>query len=651
MVNKILCFTIIIVTGSIFHAFSFTLLADTSSPAVQSVPLSSLDLSLMTTGWGTIQKDKSIQGKPLTVAGQTFTQGIGSHARSVLHLDLHGQTRRFTARIGVDDETKGQGTIRCKIYADNKKVFDSGIIKGNDQPVPIELNLMGVRYMVLLVTDAGDGMHSDHIDWINPVFEYTGLLPTAIESAVGEKIILTPKPGPAPSINSPQVYGVRPGNSFLYRIPATGKRPMLFKALNLPSSMSFDAQTGIITGRSPKQGGDYKVTLIASNKFGKDQRAFKIVVGDKLALTPPMGWNSWYFHYNSVTEHHMRRAADIMISSGMADYGYMYVNIDQSWQKERDNEPYRDSKGAILANSKFPDIKGMVDYIHSKGLKAGLYTSPGPWTCGPYVGSYQHEEIDARKFAEWGFDFLKYDWCSYGKIAPNRSREELMKPYQKMGSILKKLDRDIIFNLCQYGMGNVWEWGGQVGGHCWRTTRDLGRGPNFYSIGLRNARLHEYAQPGQWNDPDYILIDSSLTGNEQYSYMSMWCLMASPLFFGKDMTKLDDFTLNVLCNAEVIEVDQDPLGRQAKIISLSEEQLVLAKKMSDGSLAVGLFNLGYVEIPVSVSWTALGIKGPQRVRDLWRQKDLEDHNHKYQTVLGCHGVKLIRIFAKGGGDQ
>jgi alpha-galactosidase len=230
----------------------------------------------------------------------------------------------------------------------------------------------------------------------------------------------------------------------------------------------------------------------------------------------------------------------------------------------------------------------MVDYIHGKGLRAGIYISPGPWTCAGYVGSYQHERSDAEKFAEWGFDFLKYDWCSYGEVYEQRmkqTRDDLLekkRPYQLMGDILKTLDRDIVFNLCQYGMSDVWQWGGEVGGNCWRTTGDLGLAggadlPGFYQIGFSNAEHFKYAKPGQWNDPDYILIGwvgdahnqavgkpTSLTPNEQYSYMSMWCLMAAPLIFSGDMEKLDDFTLNILCNAEVIEVDQDPLGRHGR---------------------------------------------------------------------------------------
>ncbi len=483
-----------------------------------------------------------------------------------------------------------------------------------------------------------------------------------------ENVILTPKPGPKPRINGPKVYGCRPGRPFLYRIPCLGKRPITFSAQNLPGTLTLDAATGIITGTAPPQRGEYLVTLKAANRHGSAKRHFKIVVGDSLALTPPMGWNSWYIHYWRVTDGHMRRAADAMIESGMADFGYEYVNIDDCWMVKPDsNDPMisgepRDADGAIRSNGHFPDMKALADYIHAKGLKAGLYTSPGPLTCQKYTGTYQHEEIDAHTFAEWDFDFLKYDWCSYGRIATGEGAERVQRPYIKMGAILPQIDRDIVFNLCQYGMGDVWTWAGQVGGNCWRTTSDLGLAkaadlPGFYSIGLSNAQHWQYAKPGQWNDPDYILIGwvgdahkqaegkpTTLTPDEQYSYMSMWCLMAAPLIFSGDMDKLAEFTLSILCNAEVIEVDQDPLGKQAPIIARTNDYFIMAKDMEDGSKAVGLFNTSQVQTDIAISWKDLGIEGPARVRDLWRQKNLGTYKDRFEAKVPRHGVVLVRIF-------
>ncbi|HTF42521.1 MAG TPA: putative Ig domain-containing protein [Terriglobales bacterium] len=475
-----------------------------------------------------------------------------------------------------------------------------------------------------------------------------------------EAVLLTPPAPREPRINGPKVYGVRPGSPFLYRIPCTGERPLHFRAEGLPKGLALDPQTGIITGKMTSAGTN-RVELFAKNASGEARREFRIKVGNKLALTPPMGWNSWYIYYDRVSEAAIRDAADQMIASGMADFGYQYVNSDDCWAvKPGPGDPPRAADGQLLPNKHFPDIKGMVGYIHAKGLKAGIYISPGPLTCAGYEGSWQHEAQDARTFADWGFDFLKYDWCTYGTKAGGTALEDLKKPYQQMWGELQKQNRDIVFNLCQYGMGDVWKWGGDVG-NCWRTTGDLGLEPNtnlpgFYSIGMSNASHWEYARPGAWNDPDYILIGwvgdangmgvgkkTTLAPNEQYSYMSMWALMTAPLIFSGDMTKLDAFTLNVLCNAEVIGVDQDPLGQQAKIQRKTPDEFVLVKELEDGSKAVGLFNLSLHPRKISISWKDLGITGHQNLRDLWRQKEIGSFDNTFEIEVPPHGVEMVCV--------
>ncbi len=485
------------------------------------------------------------------------------------------------------------------------------------------------------------------------------------EEKYGE-YILTPPPPASPRINGPALYGLRPRSPLIYRIPCTGDRPIKFSAENLPQGILLDEHTGIMTG-SIDEPGTYTITLKAKNGKGSNERAFTLKVGERLALTPPMGWNSWYIHYDRISEKTMREAADQMIASGMANFGYQYVNIDDCWmRKVKSKDPVtggepRDKNGVIIPNGRFPDIKGMVDYIHSKGLKAGIYISPGPSTCAGYEGSYKHEALDARTFARWGFDFLKYDWCSYRKVAGNKKDPDYyIRPYRLMWNEVHKQDRDIVLNLCQYGMGDVWKWGARVG-NCWRTTGDLGlkRGdalPGFYLIGFSNAKHAVYAGPGGWNDPDYILIGwvgdahgmgvgkpTDLTPWEQYSYMSMWSLMAAPLIFSGDMAKLDKFTLNVLCNHEVIEIDQDPLGKQAVMVEKTDAWFIMARPMSDGSVAVGLFNLKPEKQEVSVSWKDLGISGMKQVRDLWRQKDLGNFKGRFSAELEPHGVALVRL--------
>ncbi len=624
--------------------------------------LSSLDLSHMRQGWGRPQVNRSIREKPLSIAGQVFPRGVGTHAHSTLWVDLGGGTERFVAHVGVDDAAGGPASVVFKIVADGRKVLDSGVMKPGQPAKRVDLDLRGVKLLLLSVSDGGDGISFDHADWADAHFLVSGPKPKAIAAPREEAVILTPKPGPAPRINGPKVYGARPGNPFLYRIPATGQRPMRFEA-DLPAGLVLDPQTGIITGTTPPRG-EYRVTLRATNAHGSAQRVLKIVSGDLLALTPPMGWNHWYAHYHRVTDKLIREAADAMVRTGMADVGYQYVSIDDCWMNAPKHSdplrvgPLRDPQGNILPNKHFPDMKALCDYIHSKGLKAGIYTSPGPYTCAGFAGSYQHEEQDARQFAAWGFDLLKYDWCSYGNVVKgDKSPEALKKPYKLMGDILKRQPRDIVYNLCQYGMGNVWEWGAEVGGHSWRTAGDLGfELDRIFEVALANAQHRAYSRPGSWNDPDYLQIGyigdartggqpkpCPLTPNEQYAFMSLWCLMAAPLFYSGDMSRLDDFTLNVLCNPEVIEVDQDPLGQCARVVHLDDERFLMVKDLEDGSKAVGLFNRGQMPATVVATWKVVGIKGPQRVRDLWRQKDLGQMEDRFEATVPRRGVVLVRI--------
>ena len=617
--------------------------------------------------WGEPQADRNVRRQPLKIAGKTFSRGVGTFVPSALYIKLDGQAEQLRGFVGLDDAAGNRGSVQFRVYADGKLVFDSGLMRGGQPAQEVQVPLKGVRLLLLHASSGGDGMEDDYANWAEARITYRGEAPESVLGPEEPRVRLTPHPGPEPVLNHAPVYGCRPGRPVIFRIPCTGKRPIRFGTENLPESLQFDAENGIIRGRAPQQLGSYTVKLTAENAHGKTTGQWTLVVGDTLALTPPMGWNSWYIHYRRVTDTDIRAAADAMIQSGLADYGYAYVNIDDCWMVQPDSDdpmlggPPRDEQGAIRPNKHFPDMKALTEYIHAKGLKVGIYTSPGPLTCAKYTASYQHEQIDARKFAEWGFDFLKYDWCSYRHIAKGKTRQEFVRPYKLMGDILKTLDRDIVFNICQYGMDSVWEWGPSANGHCWRTTNDLGwvggalhRG--IYQVGLFNAQLWKYARPGHWNDPDYLLLGwvgdakvqgqgrpTPLTPNEQYTHMSLWCLMAAPLIFSGDMTKLDDFTLGILCNREVIAVNQDPLGQQARIVRQTPEELVLAKPLADGSVAVGLFNLDEFPRTLSISWQQLQRTGPHIVRDLWRQKDLGEFKESYAAEVGRHGVVLIRL--------
>ncbi|MCX6224216.1 MAG: NPCBM/NEW2 domain-containing protein, partial [Bacteroidia bacterium] len=360
----------------------------------ETVRLSALDLTGTRQGWGKVQIDKSVTGKELSIAGKKYQFGVGTHAASTIRLQLKRKTVRFQAEVGVDDQALNtQGSIVFRITGDGKTLWESPVMKAGAASVPIDLEINKVKELILMVTDAGDGADYDHADWALAQFTGNVRQITMWKPPVETAIILTPKPGPKPRINGTKIFGVRPGSPFLFKIPATGTKPLKYEVLNLPEGLKVNVNTGVISGSIHVEG-MYMTTFRVSNKMGTAERAFKIVCGKTLGLTPQMGWNSWYVWENHVTDKIMRDAADAMVSTGMIDHGYMYVNIDDCWSvKPGSDNPEitgtpRDSAGNININKRFPDMKAMTGYIHSKGLLAGTYTSPGPFTCAGHVSAY-----------------------------------------------------------------------------------------------------------------------------------------------------------------------------------------------------------------------------------------------------------------------
>lgn len=670
------------------------------------IGLHEIDLSAMTsgTGRGTALANRSVAGGLLSVAGRQFDTGVGTRAFSTLILELDGCAELLTGWAGADDAGR-DATVRLHVLGDRRVLWDSGLMRAGEQARPFSIPLAGVRILVFLVTDAGDGNRTDFADWLDVSITYRGRPPAPAPWLEERPYLLTPPPPVTPRINGPMVVGARPGSPFQFRIPCTGERPIAFGARGLPAGLKLDETTGMIRGRAPS-GGRHAIHLEARNAHGASSRAFTLVIGDQLALTPPMGWNSWYAHKRSVTDAIIRGAAEAMIASGMADFGYDCVSIDDCWSVRVDggdpatDGPSRDAAGRLLGNRNFPDMKALAGFIHSKGLKAGLYSSPGRTTCAGFAASYEHEAIDARTFAEWGYDLLKYDWCSYEKIAPNHSLRELQRPFRLMAAELGRQDRDIVFTICQYGMGKAWTWAGGMS-QVWRTTDDLGwkarqAMPGFFYVGRINADYWEHARPGQWNDPDYILagyvrdsfrknevFKADLSPSEHYFYMSMWSLMAAPLVFGGDIARLDPFLLNVLCNHEVIAINQDPSGSQGRVLRDRDNQMIMVKELEGGAKAIGLFHItgpvgdpsgfaqskemqlagikphataqdmgdpvAYVDwgesVQVSVSAAELDLSGRFRVRDVWRQLDLGEFSQQFTTRVPFHGASLLRIVA------
>jgi alpha-galactosidase len=484
-------------------------------------------------------------------------------------------------------------------------------------------------------------------------------------------IILTPAPGPAPRINGPGVFGVRPGHPLLYTIPVTGVRPMQFTADKLPAGVHLDKTTGRLSG-SVAAPGEYTVIFHARNKAGRADRPFRLVVGEKIALTPPMGWNSWNIYASKITQDLVAANAKAMVTSGLIDHGWTYMNIDDCWQGARGG-PYH---GILPDSATFPDMGALCRQVHELGLKIGIYSTPWVETYGhhiggsamnpeglfqrtkdniprnrkllPYaIGTYSFLSNDVKQFTAWGFDYLKYDW------------NPIQLPEVKaMYEALRNSGRDVVLSLSNSapfdGAADWAQWS-----NCWRTGGDIR--DNWKSLKSRlftQDKWAPYAGPGHWNDPDMMIVGwvgwgkgarpTMLTPDEQYTHVSAWCLLSVPLLLGCDLTRLDPFTLSLLTNDEVLALDQDALGKQATVVSLQGEAGVMAKDLEDGSKAVGLFYPGdsTATQAVTVRWSDLGITGPWVVRDLWRQKDLGVFENAFTADVRRHGVVLIQLYKK-----
>ena len=372
-----------------------------------------------------------------------------------------------------------------------------------------------------------------------------------------------------------------------------------------------------------------------------------------VAQTPPMGWNSWNYFAGKVDDKGIRAAADQIVATGMKDAGYTFVNIDDTWEGERD------ASGVIHTNSKFPDMKALADYVHSKGLKIGIYSGPGTKTCAGFPASLGHEEQDAKTYAEWGIDYLKYDLCSFipdvmQKQAPNDKAAQMkimIAAYEKMGKALKDATQQtghpIVFSLCQYGWDAVWEWAPALGGNLWRTTGDIeARWQSIYDIASEQSGLEDYAGPGHWNDPDMLEVgNGKLSLAENRTHFSWWAMLAAPLLAGNDLPNMKPEIHAILTNKDVIAIDQDSLGKQARHVYSDGEVEVWARPLAGGGMAVAVINVGsdrQSTHPFHLDLAKLGLHGEQSGKDLWTGKTVTLAD-KQPIELNSHDILLVRL--------
>ena len=613
--------------------------------------LESLNLKNVKQDWATAVVGKTVNGNPITLGGIVYPHGVGSHAESRMVINLKKSALKFETVVGLDDEITYSGSVNFEIWVDGTLRAKSKDIRVKGTPEYLWVDLKNAKQMVLMIKDTGDGIDCDHADWAGARIH---LIPGTHNKPVTVSIPPVPAPriqnpvSSKPTIHGPRITGTTPGNEFLFLVPATGASPLTYSADSLPEGLNLNHKTGIITGTLNKAG-TYPVLLKVKNPYGTAQRTLTIVGGfHKLALTPPMGWNSWNVWGTAVDEQKVKAAADWMVKSGLAAHGYQYINIDDAWEGERD------TNGEIMTNKKFPDMKALADYVHSKGLKLGIYSSPGPKTCGDYEGSYQHEQQDANTYAKWGIDFLKYDWCAYNRIVKNASLDELQKPYITMRKALDNSGRDIVYSLCQYGMGDVWTWGESIGANLWRTTGDItDHWGSMTSLGFQQTGYCAYAGPGHWNDPDMMVVgkvgwgpkirETRLNPVQQMTHVSLWSLLAAPMLLGCDLSQMDKYTLDLLTNDEVLDINQDPLGKAAMRVKQTDSIDIWLRPLSNRTYAVGIFNKDQTANSFSLQWRDIGLNGNLPVRDVWQHKNLGDINTEFKTTIPGHGVVLLII--------
>lgn len=604
-----------------------------------------------------------------------YERGLGIHGTSAIYFFLDGKARSFTAEVGVDDKAVEGTTSHFYVIGDKKILFESGEMKLDDAARKVSVDLTGIKRLGLLILPKEESQRA-YANWANAQFVMLDKeLPKPIPND-GERYILTPHPSAKPKINSPAIFGATPGNPFLYTILATGEKPIHYTASGLPKGVKLDPATGIISGVL-KERGTYTATLQAKNKLGVAAKTLRIKIGDTIALTPPIGWNGWNSWSRDIDQEKVLASANAMVKMGLQSHGWIYINIDDAWQGQRGGK-----YNAIQPNpNKFPDFKAMVDTIHAKGLKLGLYSTPwissyvgkvggssnfinGAYTdsiekdkrANRYVGKYRFEKEDALQMAEWGVDYLKYDW----RIDLNSA--------ERMSVALQQSGRDILYSLSNsapFALAKDWA---RIA-NAWRTGPDIR--DNWLSLYVSAFTLDKwmpYGGPGHWNDPDMMILGNVTTGSklhatrltpdEQYSHVTLFSLLAAPLLIGCPIEQLDDFTLNLLTNSEIIEIDQDPLGKPGRLLLEENDMQVWVRPLEDGSYAVGIFNInGFGKTPQSyfrwgdeqprayeLDLSRIGLKGKWKIRDVWRQKDLVLSADRISSTIRHHGSVMYRLF-------
>lgn len=620
----------------------------------------------------------------ISIAGISFQSSIQTRAKSRLYIQLDGKAQSFSALGGIPDSARTSlvdfrgvvGPVEFLVYGDRKLLVHSGTIKQGDPAVPLQASLAGVHELELAV----DGPDGAFANWVKAQIKYTGRTPQTVFPPEERNVVRVSQQPSEPRINGAMVVGIRPGTPLLYTIAATGKRPMQFEAKQLPAGLRLDPSSGIITG-SLSNNAKYNVILSAKNAFGHAERTLQIVVGDKIALTPIMGWNSWNVTEGLISETVIEETANAMVADGLRDVGYQYIDLDDQWVVSRD-----EAGRPVVDPVRFPHgLHAVADYLHARGFKLGIYSTPSATTCGGYPGSLGYEQIDVSTWISWGIDLLKYDACS------DMDYHQQLERYARMGDLLEKSGRSIVYSLS----GPPAKIGEQVKAQLWRTAGDIRDAWHLQSgdgiidcfdwqfahkdVDYGNVDVIKFQHPGAWNDPDLLVVgiygkgasadDHAAKGATDVEYrtqMSLWAMLSAPLLVTADLRIISPAALEMLTNPEVIDIDQDALGREPTLASqqggpqswpteqdgsspdlpktLHSAEEVWSKDLADGSKALALLNRSEQTATITARWSDLGLSSPQRVRDLWQRKDIGVFKDRFSSTVPAHGTVLIRIW-------
>lgn len=672
-------------------------------PDAEQVYLATLDLTGVEQGFGKPLKDLSVDGHPMNIGGRKFEHGLGTHSPGTFLINLNGGSTRFHAWAGIDDEVGKRGSVTFEVIGDGKTLWNSGIMRGGDPAKQVDVDVSGLKTLLLLVGDAGDGFEFDHADWADAGFEVTGARPTAIKISPGKDPVIAPPVNPnVPYITSPGIVGAKPGAPFLFTISALGLRPVKYRAIALPPGLKLDTNTGQITGSITKSG-IYRCTILVNNKYGVTGRPLEIRATGTTSLTPPLGWNSYDAFGDDVTEAEVLANARYM-KERLQPYGYEYVVVDFRWY-DPDTARIPNNPNAHLgaklsaddfgrltpASNKFPSaadgkgFKSLADTIHAMGLKFGIHIMRGiprqavkanlpiegssfhameaantlstcPWCPDMYgvaadkpAGQAWYDSI-LRQYAAWGVDLIKVDDMS----APYSAGE-----IEAIWKAIDKSGRQIVFSLSPgdtplsqaqhvQNQANMW----RISGDFWDDWKALNH--QFDLI----AAWKGHGAPGHWPDADMVPLghlsihnrsvgkdrQTGFTKNEQVTLMTLWAMAPSPIMLGMNLPDNDPFTESLLCNEEILAINKDSLGLQAHKVTRSGSTgtEVWVKRLDDGGYAVGLFNRLGIEMPLSINWAELGLPKSQPVRDLWQRKELGKIDH-YEVTLPPHGTVLLKV--------